>query len=81
LALKGNQGKLNKQVRKWFKQAVAQNWKRIEYSHNEKTKRYYRLETAEVWTVTVNQLPDLHRQDSVAWFSNCCGLFLYLFSF
>ena len=43
-------------------------------------KRHYRPETAEVWTLTVNQLPDLPRQDSVAWFNNCCGLFLYLFN-
>jgi hypothetical protein len=34
LALKGNQGKLNKQVRDWFKQAVAQNWQGIEYSQD-----------------------------------------------
>jgi predicted transposase YbfD/YdcC len=44
LALKGNQGKLNKQVRDWFKQAVAQNWQGIEYSYHEKTEKgHYRM--------------------------------------
>jgi predicted transposase YbfD/YdcC len=64
LALKGNQGKLNKQVRDWFKQAVAQNWQGIEYSYHEKTEKgHYRLDSRQVWTVSVNQLPALHRQN------------------
>ena len=64
LALKGNQGKLNKQVRDWFKQAVAQNWQGIEYCYYEKTEKgHYRLDNRQVWTVSVNQLPALHRQN------------------
>jgi len=63
LALKGNQGKLHEQVRDWFKQAVAQNWEGIEYSYHEKIENgHHRLETRQVWTVSVNQLPPLHRQ-------------------
>jgi hypothetical protein len=45
------------QVRDWFKQAVAQNWQGIEYSYHEKTEKgHYRLETRQVWTVSINQL-------------------------
>jgi hypothetical protein len=42
---------------------VAQNWEGIEYSYHEKIENgHHRLETRQVWTVSVNQLPPLHRQ-------------------
>jgi predicted transposase YbfD/YdcC len=64
LALKGNQGKLSKQVEKWFKEAEAQNWQGIEYSYHEAFDTgHYRTEARQVWSVSVNQLPPLHRQE------------------
>jgi hypothetical protein len=39
-----DRAKYNKQVRDWFKQAVAQNWQGIEYSYHEKTEKgHYRM--------------------------------------
>jgi predicted transposase YbfD/YdcC len=64
LALKGNQGKLSKQVEKWFKEAEAKDWKGIEYSYHETVEDgHYRTETRQVWSVSVNQLLPLHRQE------------------
>jgi predicted transposase YbfD/YdcC len=64
LALKGNQGNLAKQVKEWFAQAEAQNWQGIEYSYHETVESgHYRTETRQVWSVSVNQLPPLHRQE------------------
>jgi predicted transposase YbfD/YdcC len=63
LALKGNQGKLSQQVEDWFKQAQAQNWQGIEYSYDETLETgHHRIETRQVWSVPVSQLPPLHRQ-------------------
>ncbi len=63
LALKGNQGKLSKQVEDWLKQAVAQNWQGIEFTYHETVEAgHHRLETRQVWAVPVSQLPSLHRQ-------------------
>ncbi len=63
LALKGNQGKLSQQVKDWFKQAQAQNWQGVEYSHHETVESgHHRIETRQVWVVPVSQLPPLHRQ-------------------
>ena len=62
LALKGNQGKLSKQVEKWFKEAESQGWEGIEYSYHETfDSGHYRSEARQVWSVSVNQLPPLHR--------------------
>jgi predicted transposase YbfD/YdcC len=64
LALKGNQGKLSKQVEKWFKEAEAHGWQGIEYSYHETFDNgHYRTEARQVWSVSVNQLPPLHRQE------------------
>jgi predicted transposase YbfD/YdcC len=63
LALKGNQGKLSKQVEQWFKEAEKQDWQGIEYSYYEAfDSGHYRSEARQVWSVSVNQLPPLHRQ-------------------
>jgi predicted transposase YbfD/YdcC len=64
LALKGNQGKLSKQIEKWFKEAEAKNWEGIEYSYHETFDNgHYRTESRQVWSVSVNQFPPLHRQE------------------
>ena len=63
LALKGNQGKLSQQVADWFKQAQASGWQGIEYSYHETVEAgHHRIETRQVWAVSVTQLPLLHRQ-------------------
>ncbi len=65
LALKGNQAHLSQQVKGWFEQIVAQNWSTsIEYSYCEKVESgHHRIETRQIWTVPVSQLPPLHRQN------------------
>ena len=63
LALKGNQGKLSQQVSDWFEQAQAKNWQGIESSYYEKVETgHNRIETRQVWAVSISQLPPLHRQ-------------------
>ena len=63
LALKGNQGKLSQQVSDWFEQAQAKNWQGIESSYYEKVETgHNRIETRQVWAVSITQLPPLHRQ-------------------
>ncbi len=63
LALKGNQGKLSQQVSDWFKQAEANNWQGIEFSYSQTVESsHHRIETRQVWAVSVSQLPALHRQ-------------------
>ena len=63
LALKGNQGKLSQQVSDWFEQAQANNWQGSESSYYEKVETgHHRIETRQVWAVSVSQLPPLHRQ-------------------
>ena len=64
LALKGNQGLLSRQVEDWFQQAIAHNWQGIEYGYHETVdSSHHRIETRQVWTVSVSQLPPLHRQN------------------
>ena len=64
LALKGNQGLLSQQVEDWLQQALAHNWEGIEYSYYETVESsHHRIETRQVWTVSVSQLPPLHRQE------------------
>ena len=69
LALKGNQGKLYQQVEGWFEQAVAQNWPNsIEYSYYEQVESgHHRIETRQIWTVPVSQLPPLLPTESLVW--------------
>ncbi len=63
LALKGNQGKLNQQVEAWFEQAQANGFSGIEYSYHQTMETgHHRIETRQVWAVSVSQLPALHRQ-------------------
>ena len=64
LALKGNQGKLSKQVEAWFAQAEAQDWQGISYSYDEtRESGHHRQERRQVWAVPVSELPPLHRQN------------------
>lgn len=63
LGLKANQGKLSQQVQEWFKQAEAQSWQGIDYSYHATTESgHHRIETRQVWAVSVSELPPLHRQ-------------------
>jgi len=63
LALKGNQGTLSAQVERWFTAAQAHQWAGIEYSYQKTvTAGHHRIETRQVWVVSVDQLPPLHRQ-------------------
>ncbi|WP_293086169.1 ISAs1 family transposase [Moorena sp. SIO4A1] len=63
LALKGNQGQLSQSVKDWFKQAQAQNWQGIEFTHHQSIESgHHRRDTRQVWAVPVSQLPPLHRQ-------------------
>jgi predicted transposase YbfD/YdcC len=63
LALKGNQGKLAKEVESFFDQAQAQNWEGVVYSYHETVESgHHRIDTRQVWTIPVSELPPLHRQ-------------------
>jgi predicted transposase YbfD/YdcC len=63
LALKGNQGTLSRAVETWFEQAEAQGWAGIAYDYHETMgPNHHRIETRQVWTVPVSQLPSLPRQ-------------------
>ncbi|WP_410253249.1 ISAs1 family transposase [Sodalinema sp.] len=63
LALKGNQGTLSHAVETWFEQADARGWDSIESDHHETMESsHHRLETRQVSTVPVSQLPPLPRQ-------------------
>ncbi|WP_445315814.1 ISAs1 family transposase [Microcoleus vaginatus] len=63
LALKGNQLNLYKQVESWFEEASTKSWEGIEYSYHETVEAgHHRVETRQVWVVSVKQLPRLHRQ-------------------
>ncbi len=63
LALKGNQLNLYKQVEAWFIEARAKSWEGIDYSYHETVEAgHHRVETRQVWVVSVKQLPRLHRQ-------------------
>ncbi|WP_293084977.1 ISAs1 family transposase [Moorena sp. SIO4A1] len=64
MALKGNQGKLSQQGSSWFEQAQAQQWQGIDYDYDQTIESgHHRIEVRQVWTVSVSQLPPLHRQD------------------
>jgi predicted transposase YbfD/YdcC len=63
LALKGNQGTLSRAVETWFEQAEASGWDGIDYDYHETLESgHHRIETRQVWTVPVSQLPPLPRQ-------------------
>jgi len=63
LALKGNQGTLSRAVETWFEQAESKGWAGIAYDYHETMESsHHRLETRQVWTVPVSQLPPLPRQ-------------------
>jgi predicted transposase YbfD/YdcC len=63
LALKGNQLKLYKQVEAWFEEASTKSWEGIDYSYHQTVEAgHHRVETRQVWVVSVKQLPRLHRQ-------------------
>lgn len=63
LALKGNQGTLHRAVETWFDQAQASGWDGLDYDYHETMESsHHRIETRQVWTVPVSQLPLLPRQ-------------------
>ena len=63
--LKGNQGLLYQQVQEWFEESQAQGWQGIDYSYHETIEGgHHRIETRQVWTVGVQELPPLHRQSN-----------------
>ncbi len=67
LALKGNQGTLSRAVETWFEQAEASGWDGIDYDYHETLESsHHRIETRQVWTVPVSQLPPLPRQSQWA---------------
>jgi predicted transposase YbfD/YdcC len=62
--LKGNQGLLYQQVKEWFEQSEAQSWQEIDYSYEQTVESgHSRIETRQVWTVSIKELPKLHRQE------------------
>ncbi len=64
LALKGNQGKLHKQVKDWLENAKNNNFSGIEYSYCEQIEAgHHRIEKREVYSVPVTELPPLHNQN------------------
>ena len=63
LALKSNQGKLYTQVKDWFEQAIEKNWNSVEYSYDDTMEGgHHRVESRQVWAVSITQLPALYRQ-------------------
>lgn len=63
LALKGNQGTLSRAVETWFEQSETSGWTGIDYDYHETMESaHHRIETRQVWTVPVSQLPPLPRQ-------------------
>jgi predicted transposase YbfD/YdcC len=70
LALKGNQGSLSQAVEAWFEQAAASGWSGIDYDYHETIESsHHRLETRQVWTVSLTELPPLPRQAQWTGFS------------
>ncbi|WP_042892139.1 ISAs1 family transposase, partial [Anaplasma marginale] len=64
LALKGNQGKLHKQVKDWLENAKNNNFSGIEYSYNEQLESgHHRIEKRQVYSVPISELPPLHNQN------------------
>ena len=62
--LKGNQGLLYQQVKEWFEKSEAQGWQKIDYSYDQTVESgHNRIETRQVWTVSIQELPQLHRQE------------------
>ncbi len=64
LALKGNQGKLHKQVKDWFENAKNNNFSGIKYSYDEQLGAgHHRIEKRQVYSVPISELPPLHNQN------------------
>jgi len=60
---KGTFLKLSQEVEAWFKQAQANGFSGMEYSYDQTVETgHHRIETRQVWAVSVSQLPPLHRQ-------------------
>jgi predicted transposase YbfD/YdcC len=63
LALKANHPTLYGQIKDWFEQAQVQNFAGIELSFDQQVDRgHHRIETRQIWSVSVSQLPPLHQQ-------------------
>lgn len=63
-ALKSNHPTLHRQVKDWFDQAIAEGFKEITYSYDERVEKgHHRTEKRQVYCVSVSQLPPLHNQD------------------
>lgn len=68
-ALKANHPTLYQQLQDWFEQAQAQDFANIEVSIDKRVEKgHHRLETRQVFSVPISQLPALHEQ------ADWCGL-------
>jgi predicted transposase YbfD/YdcC len=56
LALKGNQGKLSKGVRKWFEEQKASSAQWLETGWHQTEKGHHRLETRTIWQIPASQV-------------------------
>ncbi|MEB3121290.1 MAG: ISAs1 family transposase, partial [Snowella sp.] len=56
LALKGNQGKLSKSVRKWFEEQKASSAQWLETGWHQTEKGHHRLETRTIWQIPASQV-------------------------
>jgi predicted transposase YbfD/YdcC len=65
LSLKANHPTLYEQVKTWFETAQAQGFEGVEVSVDKRTQSaHHRIETRQVFCVSVNQLPPLHQQQN-----------------
>jgi predicted transposase YbfD/YdcC len=65
LSLKANHPTLYEQVKAWFETAQAQGFAGVEVSVDKRTQSaHHRIETRQVFCVSVNQLPTLHQQQN-----------------
>jgi len=65
LSLKANHPTLYEQVKAWFETAQAQGFESVEVSVDKRTQSaHHRIETRQVFCVSVNHLPPLHQQQN-----------------
>lgn len=63
LALKANHPTLHAQVRKWFENAQASDFKDIDYSYDARVESgHHRREKRQLWAVSISQMGDLYKQ-------------------
>ena len=62
--LKGNQELLHHQVKQWFEESKDKRWQGIDHSYHQTIEGgHHRVETRQVWSVGIEELPPLHRQN------------------